>query len=359
MNLDLSQNDLIIVLEIGGLGDFIMATPTLKAIRKYYPCNPIMLLVAERSIQLATDFSEMVIDNPIKIIPFRTTGSFLCRNINNLFNIKKIAWNKPKLLIDLSAIESESAAKRRELFINLFSSNITVGRNTDRRGFFYSFSSDEILFSKEHETDRKLNVLRKLGIDIDQYEMHFPIKNTSRQYIRSTIKEKKLESKTFIGINTGAYRQNRRWPIQNIIELISGLKKNSRHFIIFGGPDDKDFVNTVCQSINPQFITAVIGESFQKVGAWLEICKLFITNDTGLMHFAAALKIPTIALFGPENPHRYAPWGNFPKHIIKFYPNDKNEFTESNIFYENAIQMIKPRTVISTAQAYLKNNTFK
>lgn len=358
MSIELNQNDVIVILEIGGLGDFIMATPTIKIVRDYFPKNPIILFVAERSLPLAKSFSDFELNSSLIIYPFYTTANFIFRNVKNILKIKSISKNQPGLLIDLSAIETNSAAIRRKKFIKLFKSKITAGRNTNKRGTFHNFSSDEVLFSKKHEVERKLDVLKSLNIKTDDNQIYFPVDKTSRQIVKSRISEKKFQSKRIVGINIGAYRTNRRWPVENIINLINNLTNEYNHFLIFGGPGDEEFIEKISHLINPETITIILNKTFQIVGAWLETCDFFITNDTGLMHFAAALKIPTIALFGPENPFRYAPWGDFPKCIIKYYPEGKETFTESNYFYENAIKMIETEQVLEAARAYLETGTF-
>ena len=359
MEFNLGQKELIVILEIGGLGDFVMATPALKSLRKRFPHNPISLFVAQRSVTLAEDFSRNILENPCNVISFHTTGNYLIRNLINITKIKKVARQKPGLLIDLSAIESDTAARRRKTFINLFNSKVTAGRNTDQHGVFFDLFSDETLFSKQHEVERKFQILSPLGINGKPDQLEFYISGKSQEMIQDNVKKLEIGSKILIGVNIGAYRPDRRWPIKDTIELIERLQtlKNS-HFLVFGGKNDAEFIKPILKSIDRSKITPIIGLPYQIVGAWLQQSKLLITNDTGLMHFAAALKVPTIALFGPENPYRYAPWGDFPKLILKYYPEGEHNFTEENIFFPEAICHIKPESVAEAASAFIKTGTF-
>lgn len=357
-NLQISAHESIVILEIGGLGDFIMATPTLRKIRERYSVSDIRLFVAERTVPLAETFSQNILSKPFTIVPFRTTGNFFLRNVKNLLQIQSIARKKPDILIDLSAIESKAAADRRKTFIHLFHSRKTAGRNTDKHGDFYTVISDEILFSKQHEVDRKYNVLRALGMEGQPDHMDLYIDDTARKQVDETLMQNSLSTRTLIGINTGAYRSSRRWPVKNIIEMIASLTAEDRHFILFGGLSDTEFVKEICRHTDSSGVTLIVGEPFQTVGAWLKRCHLFITNDTGLMHFAAALRIPTVALFGPENPYRYGPWGTFPKNILKHYPENREIFTESAVFSEDSITQISQKTVTEVVIAFLETGKF-
>ena len=61
----------IVVLQIAGLGDFTMATPTIKAIREHYPENPIDLFVAERTLSLAEYFNKHCLPSPVDVLLFK------------------------------------------------------------------------------------------------------------------------------------------------------------------------------------------------------------------------------------------------------------------------------------------------
>ena len=359
MEFNIPQHKALVILEIGGLGDFIMATPTLKALRKRYPQNPFYLFVAKRTIPLATDFSENVLQHKVQVIPFLTTGNFFIRNIINFLRIKLITLQRPAIVIDLSSIESDAAAKRRATLLKLFRSADIAGRNTNGRGHFFNYSAPETLFSKEHEVQRKFDVVKELSSDAKPDELSLFVSEETIQKIESLRQYSDPTNDTLIGINIGAYRANRRWPIQHFATLMQNLQKSEQcRFVLFGGSSDELYAEKLLEKVDRSRVIAAVGLSFQEVGAWILQCRLFITNDTGLMHFAAALKVPTIALFGPENPFRYKPWGNFPKHIIKYYPEGKTVFSEANYFYENAIQKIEPGIVLEAARAYLETGTF-
>ena len=349
----------IVVLQIAGLGDFTMATPTIRAIREHYPENPIDLFVAERTLSLAEDFNKHCLPSPVDVLPFKTDGNFFPRNLSNLRIIKNVARKNPALLIELNAIESKQAAIRRKIFIKLFNSEITIGRDTDGRGGFFDFGLKEILFSKVHEVTRKIEVIKLIGITINNCKLYFYINEEAKIIVNDFIEKHNLRNRTIIGINTGAFSPNRGFAVDKYIEIIKNLRSETgAFFLIFGGENELEFINQICKSASSDYIYKVYNQSFSQVGAWLKACKLFITNDSGLMHFAAALKVPCIAIFGPENPYRYEPWGDFPKKIFKHYPKNNNTFSPDVIFEKNSIQYISSQTVTEAALAYIKKGSF-
>jgi ADP-heptose:LPS heptosyltransferase len=78
----------------------------------------------------------------------------------------------------------------------------------------------------------------------------------------------------------------------------------------FGGPGDGAAVTEVLEAVPPTSRIAIVGEpDLLAVHAALARCGVFVGNDSGLSHLAAAAGVPTVAVFGATQPQRYAPWG--------------------------------------------------
>ena len=80
--------------------------------------------------------------------------------------------------------------------------------------------------------------------------------------------------------------------------------------IIFGGPDDKALGRKISEKMRHRPVDLSGNTSLGEAMALIERCHLFITNDSGLMHVAAALDIPLLAIFGSTNPVTTGPLGS-------------------------------------------------
>ncbi|MBI3453631.1 MAG: glycosyltransferase family 9 protein, partial [Rhodospirillales bacterium] len=79
---------------------------------------------------------------------------------------------------------------------------------------------------------------------------------------------------------------------------------------VFGGADEREAAQPVIAAIPEARRIDLVGRTDLPVaGACLERCALYVGNDSGLMHIAAAAGAPTVGLFGPSPEWRYAPWG--------------------------------------------------
>jgi ADP-heptose:LPS heptosyltransferase len=105
------------------------------------------------------------------------------------------------------------------------------------------------------------------------------------------------------------------WPAENFAELVrrltgpDGIMAGAR-IAVFGSADEREGTAAVMAAVAPENCIDLIGKvDLLTVSACLGRCALYVGNDTGLTHLAAASGVPTLALFGPTNALHYAPWG--------------------------------------------------
>ena len=108
----------------------------------------------------------------------------------------------------------------------------------------------------------------------------------------------------------------KRWPVQNYIELIQRLQRErSSRVILVGGPGDREVTNSIIQ-VSPNCLDAT-DLGFGDMASVFRRCNLFIGNDSAPHHIAKAIGIPSIGIFGPTDPHQWAPLGQSSSVAIK------------------------------------------
>lgn len=106
------------------------------------------------------------------------------------------------------------------------------------------------------------------------------------------------------------------WPAENFVTVIEkltakgGIMEDVR-VAVFGAPGEEDQARPVRESVPADRLINMVGKTDPgTAAAALARCALYIGNDSGLMHCAAAVGTPTVGLFGPSYPHLYSPWGD-------------------------------------------------
>ena len=134
------------------------------------------------------------------------------------------------------------------------------------------------------------------------------------------IEAKKFEKPT-LGINAGAtYGSAKRWYPERFAEVASSFSEKF-DIIIFGGPGEVEMAKEIEDNLitlNTHNFTNLAGKTnIQELCANIAGCSLFITNDSGPMHVAAAYQVPTVAIFGPTKHKETSQWMNEKSKIVR------------------------------------------
>lgn len=120
---------------------------------------------------------------------------------------------------------------------------------------------------------------------------------------------------TFLALCPSASLIYKTWPGERFAELArrvtaeDGFMPGAR-IAVFGGPGDHDAAAPLHDLIPPDQLIDLTGQlDLMEVAACMDGMRLFIGNDSGLMHMSAAMKVPTLGLFGPSDDRRYGPFG--------------------------------------------------
>ena len=104
------------------------------------------------------------------------------------------------------------------------------------------------------------------------------------------------------------------WPAASFAEFIrrftapDGVMPGAR-VVMLGGPGDEVYAQPIFDALPQTEFVDLLGLGLPETAACLERCRLYVGNDSGLMHMAAAVNTPTLGLFGPSDDRCYAPWG--------------------------------------------------
>jgi ADP-heptose:LPS heptosyltransferase len=110
-----------------------------------------------------------------------------------------------------------------------------------------------------------------------------------------------------VGIHPGAGKKKNRWPVSGFAYVASALSREfDARILLVGGPADREVLDSLLEILEfrPVLLT---GETLDRVAAVMKRLSLFICNDTGVLHVAASVGCPTLSLFGPTDPRRWAP----------------------------------------------------
>jgi heptosyltransferase-1/heptosyltransferase-2 len=133
-----------------------------------------------------------------------------------------------------------------------------------------------------------------------------------RPVVATQVREKwRTDSARWVALLPGARWDNKRWPVENFLDLTRRLLSVSPdlNVAILGSKDDQALGGAIASVDTRRCLDLTGKTALPEMVEWLRLCELVITNDTGPMHVAAALRRPIIALFGPTDPSATGPYG--------------------------------------------------
>ncbi|MCP4395461.1 MAG: glycosyltransferase family 9 protein [Alphaproteobacteria bacterium] len=154
-----------------------------------------------------------------------------------------------------------------------------------------------------------------------------------------------------LAIGPAANWRAKTWRSENFVELIKRITAKDgilpdAAVVVFGALAERHLVQDVINSVpEERLVDLVGGTSLLSAYACLERCSLYIGNDSGLMHMAAAAAIPTLGLFGPSREDLYAPWGDKTAYVRtvedfdNIYPPDFDHRTADTLMDSLTVDM--------------------
>jgi ADP-heptose:LPS heptosyltransferase len=312
MNKEINDREVrrILILQLGGIGDLVLCMPAIVAIRRKYNRSYIALLVMDRSAQLISGSSYM---DEVFALNIQNTG------LKNLFFggsffrvcavIMKLRRKKFDMSVNLENIASWKGALKMALLFWIIGSRHKVGRDTDRKGFFLNMKSPESLKAPTHEVNADLKVASLLNASLSPVSFELPISEEHRRFVKEFLKRHNIsDNDTVIGFNPGGFHKSKRWPNQNWSALAHSILKEFKcKIIITEHKNDLETIEGISTDISDAGTIIARDFNLKQLAALTARFDIFITNDSGPMHIAAAMGIPVIALFGPQDPNRFSP----------------------------------------------------
>lgn len=165
---------------------------------------------------------------------------------------------------------------------------------------------------KQHLVRTYKALLKPLGIEESDSMPQLYLQESEINEARQLLKryDADPDKHQLIGINPGAaYGSAKCWLPDRFAAVTQKLlQAPNRRVIYFGDSGSAKLVDAICHQFPKQVINLAGKTSIRELMALIKLCSVFLTNDSGPMHIAAALKTPLVAIFGPTNEIKTGPY---------------------------------------------------
>lgn len=297
---ELALGRVVVVRALRGLGDFLCVVPALRALRSALPQAHIGLVGLSSSQPLASRFSRYIDE----LIPFPGFPGV------------------PEETVDVARLPgflSRMQARRFGLAIQMHGNGaltnpftVMLGAEANA-GYFApgSYCPDEARYlpldESDHEVRRWLRLLAHLGIPECGENLEFPLQQADWDALAAAPEAAPLAGAQYVVLHPGATETARRWTPESFAAAADYFARDGYRVVLTGTRDEAPVAAGVVARMRYDAVNLAGRTSLGAMAALVSRASLVLTNDTGVSHLAAALRVPSVVVFLASDPFRWAP----------------------------------------------------
>lgn len=330
----------ILIIRTDRIGDVVLTTPAIKALRQAHPTARISILVTPATFDLVNGnpyVDEILLDD-------REGGH------KGPFGFIRLVHEIRLKRFDLAIIFHTK--RRYNLSCYIAGIPHRIGYKNNKFGFLLTQPIHDLRpLGEKHEAEYCMDVLKAIGIVNEDLDIFIPTNKEAEDWAVHWMQENNLKPNEFIIIHPDASDQAKCWPSVNFAKLMDRLVElYPLKIILIGSKQSMALSEVILQQTRkgPQFLNLTGKTSLAQVASLLRRSCLLISNDSGPVHVASGVGSSVISLFMRNQPginsERWKPMG--PKGFIL-----DNKVSPGSISVENVLEL--------TEKVFRKNNQYE
>jgi len=321
--IDLSQIKRVLVVRLDEIGDVVMTTPFLRELRRNLP-NAWITLVVKPTVYNLVELCPYV--NEVLVYDWRVSRylsplqycwrilQFVHRLWHHHFEVAIVPrWDTDYYCATLIAYFSGATWRVG------YSENVTAQKKHLNCAFDRLLTHPLQDSTLKHEVEHNLDVIRFIGGEVKNDQLELWLGEEDKMFAEKLLRDYRVKpDDLLVGLAPGAGASKRLWPIDRFAELGSWLQNTyEARLLIVGGLGEELMGEKLEQAIGASVINTVGHVTLRQTVALLKHCRLFVGNDAGPMHMAAAVGVPVVEIschpksgspYCANSPLRFRPW---------------------------------------------------
>lgn len=295
------MSDRVLIRQVNWLGDLVMTMPATRAIRAAFPSASLTVLVKQ---ELAGFYDGAAwID---EVLPFRRRSG-LAGVADGWMLVRELRRRR----FDVAVIFPRSFSSA--LWPALARIPRRIGYVADGRRFLLTDGHDYSgEFLELHQVNDHLELVeRSLAAAGDPSDVAPPVDDANRTRMKEWLSARRRSRGPLVAMAVAAaYGPAKEWPAERYAALIDRLAElRGVEAVLVGSPGERARCEAVASASRVGALIAAGQTSVGELVALLSLCQGFVGNDSGAMHVASALGVPTVGIFGSTRPWRTGPLG--------------------------------------------------
>lgn len=292
----------ILVVRLRSIGDTVLSTPSLIAIRKFLPDAEIDILLEDWVAPVLEGFEG------VNVISTGTSNAAKLKTANYLRNRKyDVAFNL-------------HGGTTSSMFVRATGAKHRVGLSHYRYKRFYNhiYTSAADYFGREklHSAEQQLALLGFAGVPVDDMpKSRLTVTDSAMDKVRTICGSGWFNSGNYALMHPSTAFFTKQWPTENFARTAEFLTKKGLNVVAIASKAESNVLAELTAVANVP-ITTFDDLTLPEITALASQARVFVGNDSGMAHIAAAVETPSVVIFGSSNRTHWHPWTDAPYEVV-------------------------------------------
>lgn len=301
----------ILAVRLDGIGDLLMTTPALRALKEARESRALTLLTSPAAAEVARELpfvddviafvapwmksAETMPVGPaamLALVDRLREGAFDAAVVFTVFTQSALP---AAMLLHLAGIPRRAAYARENPYTLLTDWRVDPDRDAHA--------------GVRHEVQRQIDLAESLGARVRDRRLQFPVREDARRsMLRKVVAAGMQPHRPWLVVHPGATAPSRRYPNEQLVEAVAELQASGHWQIaVAGAPQDRECAHTIATHVDDVVVLAGLLD-LGELAALLQAARIVVCNNSAPAHIAAAVGTPVVDLYALTNP-QHTPWG--------------------------------------------------
>jgi lipopolysaccharide heptosyltransferase II len=293
----------VLIVRLRSIGDTVLCTPSLIALKRFLPEAQVDILLEDWVAPILDGFES--VDNVLTVEPGAVGRFAVARNIRR---------RKYDVVFNLHGGTTAT------FFVATSGARHRVGYSNYQYSFLYNhlLSSPSDFWKRDatHSAEQQLALLGFLGVPVeDRPKSHLAVTESSMASLETKLTPQFSIHEPFAIIHPLAASKTKEWQIEKFAQTAEFLTDKGLGVAVVGTANDSAVLDEL-QSLSGVAIKQMTNLTLPELTALASKAKLFVGNDSGVAHIAAAVQTPSVVVFGSSNRDHWRPWTDAPNEVV-------------------------------------------
>lgn len=352
-----NQGKKILCIRLDNIGDLLMTTPAIHALRQANPQREITLLASSstcHAVSLIPDIDHCIAYNA----PWVKSTRLKINSQEDVRIIEILKQQKFDGAIIFTVFSQNPLPAAMLCYLAEIPLRLAYCHENPYQLLTDWLKDPDPQYGIRHEVQRQLDLVSSIGCPIIDTKLSLQVSAATKDIIRERLYQKGVHSlDQLIVIHPGATAPSRRYPAHKFVKVASSLIKNGYQVVFTGQEEERILIEEIQDALDVSSRSFIGSLNFEEFCALIALARILITNNTAPAHISAAIGTPVVDIYAMTNP-QHTPW-QVPHRLLSYDVPCKNCFKSVCTYgHHHCLELIPWEEVVEAVEELVKETEY-